>query len=64
MSKLGDILNWKCLKNTEEDKSSHKCRSGCPKMWKRMRRSSRDSKLEAPPSSKEEEFTLATKKEQ
>lgn len=39
------MLNVKCLQSTKEEKSSQKCRSGCHKLWKRVRLS-RNSKLE------------------
>lgn len=50
------MLNLKCLQNTKEEKSSQKCRAGCPKMQKRMR-SPRDSRLEATSLGEKEEST-------
>lgn len=46
--KMGALLGcveFGILKSTEKEQSRQKCRSGCHKIWKRMR-SSRDSKLE------------------
>lgn len=31
------MMNWKCLKNNEEEKSIQKYRSGCHKSWQRDR---------------------------